>query len=385
MKILFVSSYYLPYVSGLTIHAMRLAEGLARKKHQVTVLTNAHLPDLLKSENLSNILIKRARPLFRFSRGFVSPNLIFIFLKLLPENDVVVLHLPMPEAFIFAPLSKIFRKKVILIYHADLNLPSWSIFGRLIENIVWLNHCIAGIFSNNIVAYSSDYANFSRFLRVFKNKTVRIFPPVTMRVPDEKIAKQQKDGLGLSGAKIIGFAGRFAEEKGGDILIESIPYLVEKIKDVKIVFAGEDNLVYEDFYKRKKDLIDRYKDRILFLGLVAPKNMPEFFAMCDVLALPSRAECFGLVQAEAMLCGTPVVAFDIPGGRVPVLETGMGELAKKYDLKDFAGKIIKIIKHRKQYRKDREEIGKIFSYEDTIKKYEQLFFGRSSPSGDHKP
>lgn len=373
MKILFVSSYYLPYVSGLTIHAQRLAEGLAKKKHRITVLTNAHLSGLSKCENLNNILIKRARPLFRFSRGFVSPNLIFLFLKSLPESGIVVLHLPMPEAFIFAPIAKIFRKKIILIYHADLNLPSWSVFGKLIENIVWLNHCLAGIFSDNIVAYSSDYASFSRFLKVFKSKTVRIFPPVTMEIPDKKTAQQQKDGLGLSGAKIIGFAGRFAEEKGGDILIESIPYLAKKIKNVKIVFAGEENLAYEDFYRRKKDLIGKYKDQILFLGLVAPKDMPEFFAMCDVLALPSRAECFGLVQVEAMLCGTPVVAFDIPGGRVPVLETGMGELAKKYDRKDFADKLTKVLNNKERYFRNRKEIEDVFSFERTIERYEETF------------
>jgi len=373
MKILFVSSYYLPYVSGLTIHAQRLAEGLSEKKHQITILTNSHFPDLLKNENLNNILVKRAKPLFRFSRGFVSPNLMFLFLKILPENDIVVLHLPMPEAFIFAPIAKIFFKKVILIYHADLNLPSWSAFSKLIENIVLLNHCIAGIFSNNIIAYSSDYANFSRFLKVFKNKIVRIFPPVVIKKPDSKKAVEWKNKLRLAKNEIVGFAGRFAEEKGGDILIESIPYLVEKIPDVKLVFAGEENLVYEDFYQRKKFLIDKYKDRILFLGLVPPEQMPEFFVMCNVLALPSRAECFGMVQVEAMLCGTPVVAFNIPGGRVPVLETGMGELAKKYDRKDFAEKLTKVLNNKERYFRSRKEIEDIFNLERTIGRYEEIF------------
>ncbi len=377
MKILFVSSYYLPYVSGLTIHALRLAEGLAKKKHQITVLTNAHAPLLSKEELLNNVMVKRVKPLFKLSRGFISPNIFFLFLKLLLKNEVVVLHLPLPEAFIFSPIAKMLGKKIFLIYHANLNLPSWSFSSKIIENLVLLNHCVAGIFANKIVAYSQDYSNFATFLRIFKKKIVTIFPPVIMRVPDQKVAKQQKDCLGLRNAKIVGFAGRFVEEKGGDILIGSLGFLIDSIPDVKLVFAGGTNLAYEDFYERKKDLIDEHKSRIIFLGLVPPEGMPEFYAMCDVLALPSRAECFGLVQVEAMLCGTPVVSFDIPGGRVPINLTGMGEIARKYDRRDFARKIIKIIKHRKQYRKDREEIGKIFSCEDTIKEYEQLFFGKS--------
>lgn len=373
MKILFVSSYYLPYVSGLTIHAQRLAEGLAKKNHDVKIVTNIHAGKLISSEILNGVLVKRAKPLFRLSRGFVSPALFALFFKELRDAGIVVLHLPLPEAFIFSTIAKIFNRKVFLIYHANLNLPSWTFSSRVIEALVLLNHCFAGVFANKIVAYSDDYANFAKFLRIFREKIVIIFPPVIMRVPNRRAAEQQKDSLGLKGAKIIGFAGRFAEEKGGDILIEAIPEIAKKIPNVKIVFAGEENLAYEDFYKRKKDLIEKHKGRILFLGLIPPEKMPEFYATCDVLALPSRNECFGLVQVEAMLCGTPVVAFDIPGGRVPIRATGMGEIVKKHNASDFAEKIIQVVNNRENYIKRRGKIENIFNFQKTINEYEKIF------------
>lgn len=373
MKILFVSSYYLPYVSGLTVHAQRLAEGLVQKGHSVSLVTNIHAKDVASSEINKGVTIKRARPWFRLSRGFVSPGLFPLFLKELKEVEVVVFHLPLPEAFPFSLMAKLSGKRIYLIYHANLNLPSWSFSGRIIENLVFFNHCLAGILANKIIAYSQDYANYAKFLKTFTKKVTTIFPPVFMRTPNKKLAKQWKEKLKLTDCKIVGFAGRFAEEKGGDILIEAIPEIIKKIPNVKIVFAGEENLAYEDFYRRKRNLIKKHEDRILFIGLIPPEKMSEFYAMCDVLALPSRNECFGLVQVEAMLCGVPVVAFNIPGGRVPVLKTGMGFLVKNMTPKSFSEGLIKAVIKRKSFVKKKSEVNKIFNLGQTIKKYEKIF------------
>jgi len=378
MNILFVSSYFLPYVSGLTIHAQRLAEGMAKKGHKTEILTNKHKGDLPSQEKVGRILVKRATPCFRLSRGFFSPHLFFLFTREVLKKDVVVLHLPMPESFIFAPLAKILRKKVFLIYHANLNLPSWSIFSKAIEALVYINHWIAGLFADNIIAYSKDYANHARFLVNFKQKVVIISPPVFMRNPRREESAQWRKRLDLERTKIIGFAGRFAEEKGGDILLQALGYLAKKEPKVRVVFAGERNLSYENFYQKKRDLIDKYKNRILFIEVVAPEKMPEFYSMIDVLALPSRFECFGLVQVEAMLCGTPVVAFNIPGGRVPLQMSGMGKLANKADIEDFANCLIQVINKKDKFLKKKSEIQKIFNLEKSISKYEAVFYGKTN-------
>ncbi len=61
------------------------------------------------------------------------------------------------------------------------------------------------------------------------------------------------------------------------------------------------------------------------LGLIVERQeLADFYAMCDVFALPSRTNCFPSVQIEAMMCGTPVVATNIPGAREVVRVTGMG-------------------------------------------------------------
>lgn len=378
MKILFVSSYYLPYVSGLTIHAQRLAEGLVKRKHYCTIITNNHTGKLKSEETVNGVKILRSNPLFRLSRGFISYAIIRLFINHCRLHNRIVLHLPMPEAFLFAFIAGIFRKPVYLIYHANLNLPSWSIFGRVVEVGVFINHMMAGLLASKIIAYSQDYADYANFLKLFRAKVKVITPPVTISQPDLKATNNWKKELGLEGSTIVGFAGRFAEEKGGDILIECLPFLKKNINNVKLVFAGEANLTYEDFYRRKKTLIDSYRNDIVFIGLVPPMKMNNFYAMCDVLALPSRAECFGLVQAEAMLCGTPVVAFDIPGGRVPITLTGMGLLAEPYRAVNFAEKLSEVIQNRNKYHVELAQIRKIFNIEKTLDEYEKTIMGASN-------
>ena len=63
-------------------------------------------------------------------------------------------------------------------------------------------------------------------------------------------------------------------------------------------------------------------------GCFRQQEQAAFFHTSEVLVLPSinSTESFGMVQVEAMTCGTPAVASDLPGVRCPVRETGMGRI-----------------------------------------------------------
>jgi glycosyltransferase involved in cell wall biosynthesis len=103
--------------------------------------------------------------------------------------------------------------------------------------------------------------------------------------------------------------------------------------------------------------------------------MPAFFAACDVLAVPSlnSTESFGLVQVEAMLCGTPAIASDLPGVRQPPRMTGMGEVVPIGNADALADAILRIIHHPADYRRPRRAVEETFSLERTLNGYEALF------------
>jgi glycosyltransferase involved in cell wall biosynthesis len=114
---------------------------------------------------------------------------------------------------------------------------------------------------------------------------------------------------------------------------------------------------------------------LIFLGLMNDmQDMANFYAACDVLALTSDSECFALVQVEAMLCGTPVVMTDIPGGRVPVTETGMGKLARQGDHLSIGQALVDVLQDRDQYVKTRAEVQAVFSFQETVDRYEHWFY-----------
>ena len=98
-----------------------------------------------------------------------------------------------------------------------------------------------------------------------------------------------------------------------------------------------------------------------------------FYNLVDVLALPSidPLEAFGMVQIEAMFCGTCVVASDMPGVRVPINKTGYGRLVNKRDSRDIAAKILQLLENPVSV--DRATLGE-FTFERSIDNYEKIFF-----------
>ena len=94
--------------------------------------------------------------------------------------------------------------------------------------------------------------------------------------------------------------------------------------------------------------------------------------MIDVLVLPSvdPLEAFGMVQIEAMLCGTPVVASDMPGVRVVIRKTGYGRLSNVRDSQDIADKLIEVLDNPILINRSQLTV---FDCDHSIDEYEKLF------------
>ncbi len=79
-----------------------------------------------------------------------------------------------------------------------------------------------------------------------------------------------------------------------------------------------------------------------------------------------------LVQVEAMLAGTPVVATDIPGARVVVRETGYGLLCGPESPESLARSLTEALDRRDELRPDRDRVAGLFSPKQSIGRTERL-------------
>ena len=77
-------------------------------------------------------------------------------------------------------------------------------------------------------------------------------------------------------------------------------------------------------------------DRVHFVGRVEATERFGWLAGADLVAMPSRYETFGMVAAEALAVGTPVVAFDIPCLRA-LVDGDVGARVDAFDVDAFAG------------------------------------------------
>jgi glycosyltransferase involved in cell wall biosynthesis len=378
VKVLLVLTYYHPHVSGLTIYVKRLATALARKGHKVTVLTSHYDPALPIEEIIDGVHVVRAPVLFRVSKGVIMPTFPLTAWRLIRGHDVVSIHLPQFEAGLLGLLGRMARRPVVLTYHCDLQLPR-SRFNRVVDRVVFASNYLAAKWTQAAVAYTRDFAEHSHLLSRFLGKVHVIPPPVVMSEPNPVNVEAFRSQHDLAGRQVIGMAAtRLATEKGVEVLVEAMPQLLQAYPRLKVLFAGQYEYVMgeEAYYQRLMPMIDQLgSEHWEFLGVLTQAQMPTFFAACDVLVVPSlnSTESFGLVQVEAMLCGTPSIASNLPGVRQPPLVTGMGEVTEIGNSDSLAKAIINVIQKPNEYARPRSAIEDAFSLERTVAGYEALF------------
>ena len=377
MDILQVLYYYTPHCSGVTIYAERLARHLTARGHRVTILASQHDPTYPREETVNSVRIVRVPSIMALSRGVVMPGFLPTAARLIRRHDVVHMHLPVLEAAGIASLARAMRKRLVLTHHTDLTLNTGR-FNQVAAQAVFASGIAAGKLAHQVVTYTHDRAAVSPTItRLQRNATV-IYPPVEIDPSNVERVAAFKLKHQLCNGPVVGFAGRFAEEKGCDDLLRTIPAVRAAFPGATYVFAGEfRKVVGETFFERTQPLLALHEEHVRMLGVLRGQELSDFYAACDVLVLPSVnfTETFGLVQVEAMLCGTPVVASDLPGVREAIRVTGMGRITPPREPDQLAESIIDVIRNRDCFVRPRKEIAARFEITATVDAYERVYRG----------
>lgn len=166
-----------------------------------------------------------------------------------------------------------------------------------------------------------------RFLRVTSvdPSRVRVLPNTV----DEGFAPGPKPGYlldrhGLRGKKILLTVGRLAADerrKGHDNVIRALPAAIRACPDLVYLVAGQG----ED--RARLEALARQvgvEDKVLFVGMVAPRELADYYRLADVFVMPSAQEGFGIVFLEAAASGLKLIAGNADGSTDALADGALG-------------------------------------------------------------
>lgn len=196
------------------------------------------------------------------------------------------------------------------------------------------------------------YSNFD--IRIITNGIdLSVFHPIAS---DAK----EKYGFSLSKYIIIGVASVWNQRKGIDVFSELSKRL--NMSAYQIVLVGE-----------KPQLNEENTDSIVHIDHVNDqKVLAELYSVADVFVNPTREETLGMVNIEALACGTPVVTFNT-GGSPECIDATCGSVVVKDDIDGLEKEIIRICETKPYSRESCVKRARAFDKNEKFQEYIELY------------
>lgn len=229
----------------------------------------------------------------------ISPAMIRWMRRHAREYDIIHIHHPDPMAALALRLSG-FKGKVVLHWHSDIL--SQQFFLALYKPLQrWLIRR-----ADKILGTTPVYVASSLYLKDVQEKCGYV--PIGIEPVRYDAAKADAVRVKHSGETLLLSIGRLVPYKGYTYLIDAMALLPERFH----LLLGGSGPLKEDLVAqiREKGL----QERVTLLGYIPDDDLPALYGAADIFVLPSvmKTEAFGIVQIEAMSCGTPLVATRIP-------------------------------------------------------------------------
>ena len=182
-------------------------------------------------------------------------------------------------------------------------------------------------------------------------KSAAVIPPgvdATLFKPGNKQAARQQLGMGQE--KIILCVGRMDPCKGVDALLQAAAVARKRYATpFRIVIAGgdadgDDQIAAHEMQRlRSLAATLTIEDIVQFCGAISHDDIANYYAACDLCAVPSDYESFGIAALEALSSGRPVVGFRSPGLEQTVSDGANGFLVPAGDTEKFAEAMQRVI------------------------------------------
>jgi glycosyltransferase involved in cell wall biosynthesis len=355
LNILVSTPTFLPVIGGaeLGIHEIYSRIGM---NHNVTIVTpkvNSRSNDSPSNKDYTKRpynVIEFVNPLSNVKPGLVKklleissiPYIRGIYSSDLRRGyDVANFHFISPHGLAAVWLKKRYRVPVVLslVGRSDV----WSdysflqkVYARLSlmnasKVIPITNYCVEGYGSENnkfsVIPYGVDTRNFS---------------------PSKRQNSVRKE-MGVRANDFLVFSvQRLAPIKRVDVLIRVMARVVKTNPDIVLAIGGQG-----EEYDNLKNLIEELglSKNVRLIGYISEVKLPDYYAAADVFALHSISETFGIVFAQAMSSGLPIVSIKSTCIPEVVPNNVSGLLVKPFDIIAFSKAIINLKENKNLYKK----------------------------------
>jgi glycosyltransferase involved in cell wall biosynthesis len=343
MNILMASDLFYPVLySGGEVRQLNIAKELVKLGHQVTVLAarTAYnyegVQGLPSYSKVDGVHIRRMDDAFKYGASISSiPSMIAMYRMArwyIDHNLADVLY------------ANQYRPCLSLSLAARGKVPCVAIFHDIISPKHWRSHSYNGIPGRIMerLTLAMHYDHVFTVSESTKQKIVKHIPIDKLSVVYNGVDLEAIDAVPIPQKKAnqVMYAGSFKAWKhildAVDATVAARPW-VSGLELVIVSTGGPDERVV-------KEIVKTYP-YIKYLGKVSETEKTRLMKESTALLLPSSEEGFGLVLIEALACGTPFIAYDIPAVKEVARMTNGGIVVEHRDYRAMASQIKRLAKN----------------------------------------
>lgn len=359
MKICFFSivTYWHGLRGGMDLHGKHLLEGISGKGHKIIVISTKH-PSGKEYEEIKGIKIYYLKhTTFGSSRKGWKRQSTNKFKDIIKTERIDIALSQQAAGYGVAKIARSEGIPFITIMHGYETMIFRSILNQVMNSrkdyfsLVksFLSSFYYTIFrelpilknSSTIITVSNGVSKAIEkrpFIDRDKIKVINYGIDLKLFKFSEEERKETRLKLNITNQdKVVLFLSLLSKQKGANIAIKAFNELAKNNESIKLIIAGDG-----EYLEDAKLLVNKFKikSRVIFTGFVRNEDTVQYYNASDIFIFPTlRLESFGIVIAEAMACGKPVIASDI--GSIPdVIDNGInGILIPVGDFKELARQI----------------------------------------------
>lgn len=311
LRILMPSIYFPPRVGGIESHVYYLARELARRGHQVTVVTTKTEPRSPRNETMDGVIVCRLPSFGKHFMGWILSSAASVptVVSMAGRHDIVHCH-----TFAFAlggtVATHLLRCPLVVTVHSShfLRLAGKPIMRPALRAVLGKARALLST-SKEIDGVVKRLVPGAYTQPIVNGIDTDKFRPVEASLPKQE------------GEFLIVCPRRLVEKNGVEFLVRALAIMKTRMR-VRAYISGDGPLKGHLEHLAGELGV---KDNLVFLGSVDNDRMPSVYSSADLVVIPSLVEATSIAALEAMACERVVAASRV-GGLPEIIDDEVGLL-----------------------------------------------------------